>query len=257
MKLTLRTVSRFSLALFAALLCASVAPNPLSAQAEAASTRAAGTDPMKIYYLKDASQASDGNDILTGLRIMLDPTAKIYLEPRQNAIIVRGTPDQLALAGQIIEALDKPGKIFRLTYTIRESDAGKRIGSQSFALIVHAGQRTTLKQGSKIPIATGQYGAPNIPEKASEVQTQFTYLDVGYNFDATLALDGQTLKSVVEQSSVAEEQSIANVQEPIIRQSVLQGTALLTLGKPLTLGSLDLPGSTRHLDVEVLLEPVK
>ena len=257
MMLTPWTVSRFSLTLFAALLCAGVPANRLSAQADPASTRAASTEPMKIFYLKNVSQPNDGNETLTGVRMMLDPAAKIYLEPSQNAIIVRSTPDQLALAGQIIEALDKPGKIFRLTYTIDESDAGKRIGSQHFALLVHAGQRTTLKQGSKIPVATGQYGAPNIPEKASEVQTQFTYLDIGYNFDATLALDGQTLKSIVEQSSVAEQKSIVNVEEPIIRQSVLQGTAILTLGKPLTLGSLDLPGSTRHLDIEVLLEAVK
>ncbi len=255
MKLTPWTASRIFL--FAALLFASVPANSLFAQADPASTRAPGSDAMKVFYLKNTSQTNDGNEILAGIRIMLDPAVKVYLEPSQNAIIVRGKPDQIALAGQIIEALDKPGKIFRLTYTINESDAGKRIGSQHFALVVHAGQRTTLKQGSKIPIATGQYGAPNIPEKASEVQTQFTYLDIGYNFDATLALDGQTLKSIVEQSSVAEQKSIMNVEEPIIRQSVLQGTAILAVGKPLTLGSLDLPGSTRHLDVEVLLEAVK
>ena len=256
MKLFPWTASR-TLTLLAALLCATFHANPLSAQADAEPSRAISTDPMKIFYLKNASQPNESNEILTGVRLIVDPATKIYLEPTQNAIILRGKPDQLVLAGQIIEALDKPGKIFQLTYTINESDAGKRIGSQHFTLIVHAGQRTTLKQGSKIPIATGQYGAPNIPEKASEVQTQFTYLDIGYNFDATLALDGQTLKSIVEQSSVAEQKSIMNVQEPIIRQSVLQGTALLTPGKPLILGSLDLPGSTRHLDVEVLLEPVR
>ncbi len=256
MKLTLSTASR-TLIFLAALLCALLPASLLSAQADADSSRTSSNDPMKVFYLKNASQPNEGNEILIGVRLIVDPVTKIYLDPTQNAIIVRGKPDQIALAGQVIEALDKPGKIFRLTYTINESDAGKRIGSQHFALLVHAGQRTTLKQGSKIPIATGQYGAPNIPEKASEVQTQFTYLDIGYNFDATLALDGQTLKSIVEQSSVAEQKTIANVEEPIIRQSVLQGTVLLTPGKPLTLGSLDLPGSTRHLDVEVLLEPVR
>jgi hypothetical protein len=31
----------------------------------------------------------------------------------------------------------------------------------------------------------------------------------------------------------------------------------LTLGKPLVLGSLDMPGTTRHMDVEVVGELVK
>jgi hypothetical protein len=40
-------------------------------------------------------------------------------------------------------------------------------------------------------------------------------------------------------------------------QATLQSTALLTAGKPVMLGSLDVPGSTRHLDIEVVLEPVR
>jgi hypothetical protein len=45
-------------------------------------------------------------------------------------------------------------------------------------------------------------------------------------------------------------------QEPVVRQTVLEGTSFLTPGKPLVLGSLDIPGSARHLDVEVVMEQV-
>ena len=38
-------------------------------------------------------------------------------------------------------------------------DGGKRIGTQHFAMIVVTGQRTVLKQGSKVPIVTGSYNA--------------------------------------------------------------------------------------------------
>jgi hypothetical protein len=91
------------------------------------------------------------------------------------------------------------------------------------------------------------------------VQTQFTYLDVGMNFDATLTAMGNNalLKSSVEQSSVAPEKSdIGGIQEPIVRQSSLKGVALLAPGKPQMLGSMDIPGSTTHLDIEVLMEPL-
>jgi hypothetical protein len=65
------------------------------------------------------------------------------------------------------------------------------------------------------------------------------------------------IHSKVEQSGVSEEQSTVGRNDPVIRQAVLQNTALLTLGKPTLLGSLDVPGSTRHLDIEVVLETVR
>ncbi|MEO8737178.1 MAG: hypothetical protein ABI380_11635, partial [Edaphobacter sp.] len=60
-----------------------------------------------------------------------------------------------------------------------------------------------------------------------------------------------------EQSSIAEQVSGVGSQDPIIRQTVLASTSFLTSDKPLVLGSLDIPGSTRRLDVEVVMEPVK
>jgi hypothetical protein len=45
-------------------------------------------------------------------------------------------------------------------------------------------------------------------------------------------------------------------QDAVIRQTVLEGTSFLNPGKAMMLGSVDVPGSTRHLDVEVLMEQV-
>ncbi len=45
-------------------------------------------------------------------------------------------------------------------------------------------------------------------------------------------------------------------QDPVVRQTSVEGTAFLTAGKPVVLGSLDIPGSTRHLDVDVMMEVV-
>jgi type II secretory pathway component GspD/PulD (secretin) len=214
-------------------------PNPLSVQ---------------TFYLTNVSQTSDALELTNALRNLLDPHDKIYLVPSQNAIFVQGSPDQLVLTRKLLNDLDRPKKTYRLTYTIAESDDGKRVGVQHFAMIVVTGQRTSLKQGSKVPVATGSYIAAN-----SQTQTQMTYLDVGMNFDATLDefANGVRLNSKVEQSSIAEERSSAGAQDPIVRQTVLQGTSFLTQGKPLILGSLDIPGSTRHLDIEVVMELVK
>jgi hypothetical protein len=150
-------------------------------------------------------------------------------------------------------SLKAPAKSYRLTYTITETDSGKPAGTQHYTVIVLSGGRTTLKQGSKIPVATGSYNS------GSNAETQFTYLDVGLNIDASLdeAVDGMRLHTKIEQSSVGSTVTISGVNEPMIRQTVLDNITALTPGKPVMLGTLDIPDSTRRMDIEVLLEPVK
>lgn len=211
-------------------------------------------DSEQTFYLTNISQANEATELTSALRNLLDPHVKIYPVLSQNALVVQAAPDQLLLAQKLIHDLDRPRKTYRLTYTITETDGGKRVGTQHFAMVVVSGQRTTLKQGSKVPVVTGSYNPGT-----STAQTQMTYLDVGMNFDATLdeSATGVRLRTKVEQSSIAEEKSGVGAQDPIVRQAVMEGTSFLTLGKPLVLGSLDILGSTRRLDIEVVLEAVK
>jgi type II secretory pathway component GspD/PulD (secretin) len=208
----------------------------------------------RIVYLTNVSQVNDANEILVAVRNMFDPSIKVYLLASQNAIVVGSYPEELNKIEALIHALDKPHKTYRITYTIAESDAGKRIGIQHFSLVAQDGKETSLKQGDKIPVATGSFSTEN-----SASQTQFTYLDVGMNFDATVNSYGAgvMIKTKVEQSSVGSSNTIAGVTEPVVRQSVLQGTSAVPLGKPLMLGSIDVPASTRHLDIDVTVEEIK
>lgn len=208
----------------------------------------------RTIYLTNSSDRQEGNEIVTAVRNLVTPRSKIYFVPSQNAIVVSSTPDQLALAEKLISDLDRPNKTYRLTYTFTEMDNGKRIGTQHYSLIVVSGERTTLKQGSRVPISTGWYNPGS-----SRAEAQMTYVDIGMNFDVTLDefANGVRLRSRVEQSSIAEQTSSATPQDPVIRQTTLEGTAFLTPGKPMMLGSLDIPGSTRHMDVEVVMEAIK
>jgi len=212
----------------------------------------------QTFFLVNVNQSQpyELNEIQNALRFEVPQDVRINQVPSRNAIIVIGSPEQVALAQQIIHELDRPVKVYRLTYTITEMDGGKRVSAQHYSMDVEDGQRVTLKQGSRIPIATGSYNSGSNPASA---ETQFQYLDVGMNFDATVTSteSGGVLKTKVEQSGVMEDKTISGVSEPLIRQTTLEGTSVLTLGKPLMLGSLDVPGSTRHVDVEVVMELVK
>ena len=212
-------------------------------------------NPTQTFYLTNISEQHEVTEVLTALRNMMDPAAKVYLVPSLNALVVNAPPIQIQLAQRLIADLDRPRKTYRLTYTITESDSGKRVGVQHFAMIVVSGQRTTMKQGSRVPVITGTYNPGS-----SSAQNQVTYLDVGLNFDATLdeSVNGVRLHTKAEQSSIAEPATgVGLAGDPVVRQTVLEGTAILAPGKPLILGSLDIPGSTRHQDVEVVMEVVK
>jgi hypothetical protein len=65
------------------------------------------------------------------------------------------------------------------------------------------------------------------------------------------------LKSKVEESSLDQPVTISGVTEPVIRQSVLDGTSSLTLDKPAMLGTIDVPSSTHHIDIAAVVEQVK
>jgi len=209
----------------------------------------------RTIYLANETQQSDANEILIAIRNMFDPSMKIYLIASKNALSITTYPAELDRIQAFIKTLDIPRPTYRLTFTLTDFDGDKRIGTQHFNMEVVSGQRTTFKQGSKIPVATG-----TMQDSKNGAATQFTYLDVGMSFDVTLSdiAGGARLDSKIEQSSVAPEPvSILGVNEPIIRQSVIQGASFLTLGKPVILGSADIAGSTHHLDITVLMEPIR
>jgi general secretion pathway protein D len=63
---------------------------------------------VQTFYLSNAWQQNDLNDVQTALRnVLTGPNFKVYAVPSQNAIVVRGTPDELMLAQMLIDDLDK------------------------------------------------------------------------------------------------------------------------------------------------------
>src|ERR1700761_6920938 len=203
----------------------------------------------KTFYLPTLVRPHDADDIQTALRNML-PSAKLYYVPSQSALSMRGSAEEIALAQKIVADLDRPRKAYRLTYTIKETGSGQPDGGQHVTLIVTSGGTTDFKQGSKVPLVIGTY--TQTPH--ADVQ----YMDIGLQIEATLNgyVDGVHLRSKIAQSSVSDEKSGIGTQDPIFRQTTLDGTATLVPGKPLILGSLDIPGTNRHQQVEVVSEVI-
>jgi general secretion pathway protein D len=62
---------------------------------------------VQTFYLTNAWQQNDLNDVATAIRNVMSG-AKAFPVQSQNAIVMRGTPDELLLAQQLIDDLDKP-----------------------------------------------------------------------------------------------------------------------------------------------------
>src|SRR5713101_3128054 len=61
---------------------------------------------IKTFYLSNVSQPAELNDIAAALRSLLQ-IERVQLMASKNAIAVRGTPDQIALAEKLIDDFDK------------------------------------------------------------------------------------------------------------------------------------------------------
>ncbi|MGB8028859.1 MAG: hypothetical protein WCF30_04260 [Terracidiphilus sp.] len=206
---------------------------------------------VRTFFLTNRSEQNDLNDIQTDLRNVL-PKAKIYGIQTQNAITIRATAEDMETAQKLIADLDQPRKLYRLTYTITDIDGSKRLGSQQFTLLVTSGEKSTFKQGSRVPIVTGTF-------EGQPAGTQVQYQDIGLSIEAHAngSPDALNLHTKIEQSSLAEDKPVASAQDPVVRQTTFNESSVLTQGKPLVLGSLDLPGTTRSQEIEVVADLVR
>jgi type II secretory pathway component GspD/PulD (secretin) len=248
----MKAVEMVSVLALGAMIARGAGAQTLSTESAPADVKSSA-EAYQTFYLTNLTEPNEANDAATDLRNML-PKAHLYYDAAEGAISMRGSAEDIALARKILADLDRTRKVYQLTYTIIEKDEGRSVGTQHIAMVVAAGGKTDVKQGSRVPVVTGSVNA-----ESSAGKSQVQYVDVGLSIEASLEgnAEGLRLRSRVEQSSVAEEKSGVGVQDPVIRQTRLEGVSTLAQGKPVILGSLDVPGSTRHEEIEVVSELVR
>ncbi len=208
----------------------------------------------ETLYLNSATTRSDAFDIVTDLRNML-PKAKLFYVPRQHAVSIYGTADEIVLAKQVLAGVDRPVKSYKVTYTFTETGDGQAAKTQHIAMLVASGETAEVKQGTRVPIVTGS------SDSGGKVETQVQYLDLGLIIRAKLSGGPGHLEldSRVGRSQTVAKQTVEGIQDPVIQQTTLTGTSTLAVGETMSLGSLDIPASgmvgERHVNVAVTVEP--
>jgi type II secretory pathway component GspD/PulD (secretin) len=222
-----------------------------SAQSQSSETKPA--EEVRTFFLTNVTDAREANDIRTDLRNVL-PNAQIYYVESQGALSLRAPAAEIAQAEKIIAELDRKPKVYKITYSITGVDNGKATGTQRVELVVPTHGKTAVKTGHRVPLVTGSTDQDN-----GKANAQVQYIDVGLNIEASLEGTGDVLRlrTKIERSSVADDKSGMGAQDPLIQQTALEGVAILAQGKPTLLGSLDLPGGSRHEEISVQSELVK
>ncbi len=115
---------------------------------------------VQTFYLTNAAQQNDANEIFTALRNLLDPSAKLALIPTQNAFVLRATPDQLLLAQKLLNDLDraKPEVVVDVAVLAVNRDKIRNLGitlPTSFGLTPTATTNTANTSGNSTGTGTG------------------------------------------------------------------------------------------------------
>lgn len=230
-----------------AVVLAAFLPGTLFAAQNAQAAAEPENEIVQTIYLHHAAGQNDLNDIQTALRSTLR-RSMFYGVASQDAIEFRGTPEDLATAQRIVADLDRPRKTYRLTYTITSSEGGKHSGAQSFTLLARLGDKADLDLNSRVPFATGA-------SEGTASNTQWQYVSVGLHIVATLqgSPANLALQDRIDQSSTSGPES--GTPAPTMSHAVLSNATSVTEGKPAVLGSLDIPGSDAHEQVEVVVTP--
>jgi general secretion pathway protein D len=79
---------------------------------------------VKVFYVQNATSVQEFQEIATAVRSLTE-IRRVFTYNAQKAILMRGTPDQIALAEKLIHDLDKPKAEVVVDVIVMEANASK------------------------------------------------------------------------------------------------------------------------------------
>jgi len=144
---------------------------------------------------------------------------------------------------------------YKLSFSVYELEAGKRINQRDYMMI----GKTNAPGGSSIRIST------RVPFYIEESKMQ--YIDVGLNLRCPVKEQGLNKVQVecdIEMSSFIHPEQLAASGSsssahtaPVLRSTRTSSWALLSLGKPAVIATLDDINSAKHMQIEVTATKVE
>jgi general secretion pathway protein D len=205
-------------------------------------------DKSKPEVIVDVAIMQISRDKAHTLGINPPTSASVSLQPNINTSATSTTTASSTTTNGIslnalgnLNATDFQVTISQATATALFSDSNTKL-IQNPRIRSVDGQKSSLKIGERVPIATGSF-QPGIGGVGINplVNTQFQYLDVGVNIDITPKVHSNgevTLKITMDISSVTGQTSIGGITQPIIGQRKIENEVRLREGEVNMLGGM-------------------
>jgi hypothetical protein len=143
------------------------------------------------------------------------------------------------------------GHAYRLDYTVYELEDGKKLNSRQYSMNLNSDEQDDLKIGTRVPVTV----------KDDEWQ----YVDLGTSIWCRLRDRGNPhtswLNDDVMLNTKMEISNFANPEQqstrPVIRQMKIEASTIATLGKSITVGTVDDPNSRRQFQLDVTVAKLR
>ena len=111
---------------------------------------------VKVFYLKNVTSVQEFQEIVTAVRSITD-IRRMFTYNAQNAIMARGTPDQIALADKLFHDLDKPKAEVVVDIIVMEanSDRTKSLAASIVSASGSTGMELPIQFSPRNPVLTG------------------------------------------------------------------------------------------------------
>jgi hypothetical protein len=145
-----------------------------------------------------------------------------------------------------------PSKFYKLDFVVKEVEGGKVLNARGYSMTVSEAKmnnHSEIRTGSKVPYSTNADGS------------QYTFLDVGVNFDCFHIVEMRDTMSLVltaDISSVVQEPASpsAPMRPPVVRQNRWNSGVVVQLKKPTVVFSSDDLTTKRQMQVELTATPI-
>jgi hypothetical protein len=151
--------------------------------------------------------------------------------------------------------------LYKIEFNIHDSsDTAAKVGRR-YVIMIEGGEKGVFRVGQKVPYATGSFHPGGGSTGVSPlVSTQFNYADVGVSIDCRLnEVNGKArVRATLDLSTVVQQDKGAAPMPPmpIIGQLKVEVNAVVGLGKPTMVASIDDPVTLRKFDVETTVTKV-
>jgi hypothetical protein len=207
---------------------------------------------QKVLYFSNVSQPNDLQDVVNAIRAIGD-VQRVQQILSGSIIIVEGTPEQIALAEKLADAIDKGKRRFgglgyRIDLKIQESQGDRKLHSRLYSFVTEARQAATVSIKRRAPLQVPQEPAseakpPSDPNPTRSIECRI------------LIENERTLELSVEAEFASDSTSdSAGSTPPLLR---VRENVTIELDKPTVISRIDDPDGDRSFTIEVTATRIK